>query len=125
MKIRYFWKPVLWLAIICYGLFIPASELPTKPFINIPHFDKIVHFLLFFGLSILLFRPFKRLKMRYYLLAPVISIALGLFLESTQHLVSISRNSDIFDFLANTTGIIFATLFYYYFVSDKKWEVLF
>ena len=125
MKILYFWKPILWLAIICYGLFIPASELPTKPFLNIPHFDKLVHFSLFFGLSILLFRPFKKLKMRYYLLSPVISIFLGLLLETTQQLVTISRSSNVFDFLANTTGIAAATLFFYFFVSDKKWKILF
>ncbi|NOR75387.1 MAG: hypothetical protein GQ525_09525 [Draconibacterium sp.] len=125
MKALYFWKPILWLAIICYGLYVPASGLPTKPFLNIPHFDKIVHFSLFFGLSILLFRPIKRLKMRYYLLAPAISIFLGLLLESTQEIITISRSSDIFDFIANITGITAATLFYYFFISDKKWEILY
>ncbi len=125
MKIKYFWKPILWLAIICYGLYIPASDLPTKPFLNIPHFDKMVHFSLFFGLSILLFRPFKRLKMKYYLIAPAISIFLGLLLETGQDIVTISRSSDILDFLANASGIAAATLFYYFFVSGKKWEILF
>ena len=125
MKITYFWKPILWLAIICYGLFIPASELPIKPFLNIPHFDKMVHFSLFFGLNILLFNPLKKLNLKYYLIAPIISISLGLILEYSQHFISISRSSDVCDFLANVTGIAVATLFYYFFVSGKKWEVLF
>jgi len=125
MKLLYFWKPVLWLAIICYGLFIPASSLPTKPFLNIPHFDKMVHFSLFFGLNILLLKPFKRLNFKYYLWAPAISVSLGLLLEYSQHFISISRNSDVYDFLANVTGIAAATLFYYFFVSNKKWEILF
>jgi VanZ family protein len=125
MKILTFWKPVLWLAIICYGLFIPANELPTNPFFNIPHFDKIVHFLLFFGLNILLMRPLKKLNLKYYLLAPVISVFFGLILEYEQHIVTVSRNSDIYDFFANLSGIVAATLFYYFFVSEKKWELLF
>ncbi|NQU53373.1 MAG: VanZ family protein [Bacteroidetes bacterium] len=125
MKIIYFWKPILWLSIICYGLFIPAGNLPVKPFLNIPHFDKLVHFSLFFALCILLFGPFKKLNLKYYLLAPVISIFLGLILETTQHLITISRSSDFYDFLANTAGIAAATLFYYLFVSEKKWEKLF
>ena len=125
MKIIYFWKPILWLSIICYGLFIPAGNLPVKPFLNIPHFDKLVHFSLFFGLCMLLFRPFKKLNSKYYLLAPAISISLGLILETSQHLITITRSSDFYDFLANTAGIASATLFYYLFVSEKKWEKLF
>ncbi len=127
MKLLSFWKPALWLAIICYGLFIPASELPTKPFVNIPHFDKMVHFSLFFGLNILLMRPLKKLKLnlKYYLLAPSISVFFGLILEYEQHIITISRNSDFYDFLANLTGIIAASLFYYFFVTGKKWEKYF
>lgn len=125
MKIKIFWKPILWLALICYGLFIPASDLPVKTFFRIPHFDKMVHFALFFGLCILLFKPFKTLKTKYYVLAPLLSIAFGASLEFIQHTFSSSRSSDFHDFIANAGGIAFATLFYYFFVSGKKWEVLF
>jgi VanZ family protein len=125
MKIIYFWKPILWLSIICYGLFIPAGNLPIKPFFNIPHFDKMVHFSLFFGLCILLMRPFKKLHYKYYYLAPAVSIFLGLILESSQHVITISRSSDFHDFLANTAGIAAAVVFYYLFVSERKWEKLF
>lgn len=125
MKILHFWKPFLWLAIICYGLFIPAGNLPSKPFLSIPHFDKMVHFALFFGLCILLFKPFKKLNLKYYIIAPAISLSLGILLETTQQMVTASRSSDFYDFLANTMGIVAATLFYYFFVSEKKWEVLF
>ena len=125
MKIVKFWKPIVWLAIICYGLFIPANELPTKPFMNIPHFDKMVHFSMFFLLCLLLFRPFKKLELKYYFLAPLISIAFGALLEWAQQTISVTRSSDIFDFMANASGIAFATLFYYLLVSGRKWEILF
>ena len=125
MKIKYFWKPVLWLAIICYGLFIPEKDLPMKPLLKIPHFDKMVHFLLFFGLCLLLFRPYQKLKFRYYFWAPVTAISLGAFLELIQHTISSTRNTDIYDFLANTAGILTAVLFFKFFVKGKKWEFLF
>jgi VanZ family protein len=125
MKLIYFWKPVLWLAIICYALFIPAKELPVKPLFSIPHFDKMVHFTLFFVFCILLLRPLKKLKLNYYLLAPLISIVLGGILEFSQQIFSKSRSSDIYDFIANSLGILAAVLFYYLFISKKKWEVLF
>ena len=125
IKLRYFWKPTLWLAIICYGLFIPANELPVKPFLKIPHFDKIVHFALFFGLCLLFFRPFKKIEVKPYFWAPVASVLLGATLELTQHFISSSRSSDFYDFLANATGILFAVFFFRQFVSGRKWEILF
>lgn len=125
MKITYFWKPLLWLAIICYALFIPADELPIEPFLNIPHFDKIVHFGLFFVFCLLLFRPFKKLRFQYYIIAPLISLILGAMLEISQHLISVSRSSNLHDFIANTAGIVASVIFYYLFVSGRKWEKLF
>ena len=125
MNIKYFWKPSLWLAIICYGLFMPASDIPSKPFLQIPYFDKLVHFALFFGLCVLLFRPFKKIKLNYLLLSPLLSLALGLGLEFIQQKVTVSRSSDVYDFLANVCGIFFAFLFYRFLVAGKKWEFLF
>lgn len=125
MKLTYFWKPLLWLAIICYALFIPASDLPIKPFLKIPHFDKMVHFGLFFVFCLLLLRPFKKLQLKYYLLAPLISILLSALLEFSQHVLSNSRSSDVKDFIANSMGVLAAVVFFYLFVSNRKWEKLF
>lgn len=125
MKLLYFWKPLLWLAIICYALFIPAGNLPVKPFLNIPHFDKMVHFTLFFVLSVFLLRPFKKLKTSFYFWAPAVSISLSAILEFSQHLITPSRASDFYDFMANTAGAIAAALFFRLFVTNRKWEKLF
>jgi len=125
MKLIYFWKPLLWLAIICYALFIPADDLPLEPFFRIPHFDKMVHFGLFFVFCLFLLRPLKRLKFQYYLLAPLISIILSALLEFSQHVLSTSRSSDIKDFIANSLGVISAVVFFYLFVSNRKWEKFF
>lgn len=125
MKILYFWKPLLWLAIICYLLFIPANDLPTGFFFRIPHFDKIVHFTLFFVFCLFMLRPLKRLNLNHYILAPLISITSSGILEIIQHTLSATRQSDIYDFFANSTGIISAALFFYLFVSGRKWEKLF
>jgi len=125
MKVKFFWKPLLWLAFICYGLFMPAQKLPSKPFLSIPHFDKMVHFSMFFIFCLLLFRPFKKLDFKYYLFAPLTAIFFGAVLEWAQRTISVTRSSDIHDFLANATGIFVAILFYYLFVSERKWEILF
>ena len=125
MKLLFFWKPLLWLAFICYALFIPASDLPTGPFLNIPHFDKVVHFILFFILCLLFFRPFKKLNTSYYLWATLFSVGLSALLEMIQHIVSSSRASDIYDFLSNTTGVLVSALFFRFIVENRRWEKLF
>lgn len=125
MKIIIFWKPFIWLALICYGLFVPASEIPMQPFLKIPHFDKLVHFTLFFVLCLLLVKPFKELKWRHFITAPLFSLFLSFTLEISQQTISSTRSSNIYDFIANATGVAAAVLFYAFFVSGKKWEKLF
>ncbi|SHF79601.1 VanZ like family protein [Mariniphaga anaerophila] len=125
MILRIFIKPLIWLAIICYGLFVPANDLPKKPFLSIPHFDKLVHFGLFFMFCLLLFVPFKKLKTKYLFYAPAISLLFAAILEGTQHMISASRSSNLYDFIANSAGIFAAAFFFYFFVSGRKWEKYF
>lgn len=125
MNIKHFWKPVFWLALICYGLFLPAENIPNKSFLSIPHFDKLVHFGMFFIFCLLLFKPYKKINLKHYFSAPLTALFLGAVLESIQRIITISRSSDIYDFLANASGIVAATLFFTFFVSNRKWEKLF
>ena len=122
MKIKFFVKPIIWLSIICYGLFIPADSLPTKPFLAIPYFDKLVHAGLFFMFCLLLFVPFKKLRLNHLIYAPLISIMLSAALESTQHMLSASRSSNFYDFIANTAGILTSVLFFHFFISGTRFE---
>jgi VanZ family protein len=122
MKIKLFIKPLIWLTIICYGFYLPAGKLPKNAFLNIPHFDKIVHFILFFVLCLLLFKPLKYLKTNHIILSPVSSLILAALIELTQQWLSKSRHSNISDFIANVTGIIAALVIYLFFISDKKLE---
>lgn len=122
MKVKYFIKPIIWLLIIFYGLFIPANNLPMTPFFVIPHFDKLVHFGMFFIFCLLLFVPFKKLKMNHLIIAPLISFILSAVLETVQHIVSSSRSSNFYDFVANSLGILAALFVYHFIVSGTKME---
>lgn len=124
MKITNYWRLLIWLIIMCYLLFMPASQLPSGPFLKIPHFDKIVHFSMFFPLCLLSFRPIKYHTPNYYFWTPLISLVIAAILESVQHIISASRHTDIYDFLANSAGILAATVFFRFFVSGKKLEKL-
>ena len=125
MKLKLFIKPLIWLAIICYGLFSPPSGLPVKPFLKIPHFDKLVHFGLFFVFCLLLFVPFKKLNKNHLIIAPVISFIAAAVLEYAQHIITTYRSSNFYDFLANSAGIAASVFFFHFFISGKKWEKFF
>jgi glycopeptide antibiotics resistance protein len=70
-------------------------------------------------------RPFKKLNWNGYFMAALTSIGLSGLLEFIQHLLSSTRQSDIFDFLANGAGVLSALLFFKLFVEKRKWEMLF
>lgn len=122
MKISVFWKPALWLVFICYGLFVPSDKLPAKNLYVIPHFDKLIHFMLFFILCLLLFNPLKINNLKHKFFAPLITVLLALILESAQHVVSATRTSNLYDFLANVAGIFACLFVYLFFIAGKKWE---
>ena len=83
------------------------------PFENI---DKIFHFSAYFFLTttwLFAFRNKKvRLKIAFFL------ILYGILLEYAQDWFTVNRTKDVFDALANTLGIIFATLLFKY-ISNK------
>ncbi|WP_297085988.1 VanZ family protein [uncultured Draconibacterium sp.] len=120
MKIAPYWRLAIWLIIMSYLLFLPAGQLPSKPFIQIPHFDKLAHFGMFFILCLLTFRPAKVFTPNYYFWTPLLTLVAAVFLEYIQHKISPSRHSDIYDLWANAAGLSAATMFYALFVN-KKW----
>lgn len=122
MKIANYWRVTGWFLIMCYLLFIPASQIPSTPFFDIPHFDKIVHFCMFFSMCILMFRPVKSLTPNFYFWSPMITLVLAVTLEFLQQKISSSRHTDLYDLLANTAGLITATVVYRYFIFGKKLE---
>lgn len=124
MKISNYWRITLWILLMCYLLFMPASQLPSQPFLRIPHFDKMVHFAMFFILCLLLFRPIKQHTPNFYFWVPLLSVLLAVVLEFSQHQISASRQTDLYDFLANTAGVVSATIFFRFFVSGKLLEKL-
>lgn len=114
-----YWKSIVWIIIIFILSSISGNELNKIPKINIPHFDKIVHFSMYFILSFLLFIDFTKRdnsKTKNILFIFLFSISYGVLLEFMQEYVFIKRGADFFDFLANISGstlaISLSILFY-------------
>jgi VanZ family protein len=121
MKILRFWKPLLWLAIILVLSLIPGNKLPGIP--RIPHIDKVVHALMYFGLAVLLVRPLKRLpSSRAYIWAVLICLVIGTAVEYSQAYLTVNRSGSFYDELANAAGAILGVVFYHLFIRGFFWE---
>ena len=84
MKLINFWKPAVWLIIICYLSLMPGNGLPKVPLINIPHFDKIVHLGFYFILTLLMIKPFSKISAFPYLFSMLISAVISGIIEILQ-----------------------------------------
>ena len=118
---------------IIWGIFIfimssfPGDDIPKSFIINIPFADKIIHFILYFLLVILIllgyFRKSKTdLTIRKFLFAFSISILYGILLEVLQDFVFIMRSADLMDIAANGAGSFIGLLTFYY-IKERKVKI--
>lgn len=110
-----YWKSFVWAGIIAYGLLTPGDKLPKQNILHFAHADKLLHFLIFFGLEWLaLYESVShelsppRFRQRVIISGIVIAYAAGT--EILQLLFANKREGDIFDFLADIAGILLALL---------------
>ena len=99
---------------------VPGGSLPRSPIFSIPHFDKIVHFFLYFPLAFFLGAEFdlsKRTVLRISgpLLTMLIVVLYGGMIELLQENLFINRSSDIADLLADVIGGLAGLAIYYLF----------
>ena len=117
-SITSFWKTIIWTCVVLFLSLSSGENLPDPLWIEFPHIDKVVHFMMYFVFALVLIHDLQhyskiRLNHRQIILISVlIVIGWGGFLEILQRIPSIHRNSDFFDFLANTVGAVVASLLY-------------
>ena len=86
--------------------------------VNISFLDKIQHAIAYFTLTLFwLFALYKRLKISVILL---ICLLYGIIIEGLQSVLTIYRVAELYDILANTTGIVLAYVFFELFLK-KSW----
>lgn len=106
---------VVVLVVICYlSFFKPASA----PQIEIPNLDKIAHFCMYLGLSMMvwvdLFR-YKKIQPKIgWILGFILPVIISGIIEILQSVLTSYRGGDWYDFLANSLGALIASLFMYY-----------
>jgi len=97
---------------ILYLSLANSKSFNEVPFLNIPYFDKIAHFLMYFGLmSVIAFEHRNEITGRTQLsLFALIPFVYGILMEILQFTITADRSGNIYDVLANSAGIIVAAL---------------
>lgn len=121
MFFRYNLVTILWALFLLLITLTPGNAMPTTGNFTVPHSDKVVHFVGFGILAFLMSRGFKKqyskiwLRNHYILCSLVLAISFGIIIEIFQLYIP-DRSFDLFDIVANTTGVLagLGTLYFYY-----------
>lgn len=110
---RHFLPGFAWAIVILVLCGIPGRDIPHISFLELLSFDKFVHALIFFILYFLLYRAFIKGNIAFTFERRIVlffmCIVYGGLLEVMQGLLFEERSADVFDFIANSFGVIVAT----------------
>ena len=112
---RTYYKSILVLFIILFMSIASGQKIERVNWINIPHFDKIVHLLIYMIFSLVLAYDIQKsnanISLRRTILIVLFSVMLyGGIMELIQEYLIKTRSGDWLDFASDTIGIIFAVL---------------
>jgi VanZ family protein len=115
---------LIWIALIVtlsigYLSLVKTAEIPS---VNILHIDKIYHLIAYFILAItwLLWLKTKQKKDKYFVI--LACIIYGIIIEVLQEKLTMYRTGDVFDFLANSSGIVLALLVFNLKIEKKQFN---
>jgi VanZ family protein len=111
--------------VILYLSLANAQTFAKVPYFNIPDFDKIVHFGMYFSLmSVIIFENRKSIKSsRQLFLIALIPFLFGVSMEILQSTLTITRTGSIYDAIANLAGVITSLLLWLWIKPFIKQEI--
>jgi VanZ family protein len=98
--------------VILFLSFTGAGTFSHLKIPQIPHIDKLVHFIMYFTLMFALIVENRHLLVTAgnYLFLGTIPVLFGAVIEIFQSMFTATRTGDFFDFCANVTGVLFSVL---------------
>jgi VanZ family protein len=111
--------------IILYLSLASSSSFDKVPLFEIPYLDKLVHFVMYFGLMlVIIYENRKSIKSkRQLMLISAIPLIYGIVLEILQALMTNTRSGSIFDAIADGAGIFAAVLIGSVYLQRKKSDI--
>lgn len=114
MFFQYNLLTIIWSIIIIILCCIPGKEFPEASIFEIPHLDKIVHFIFYFTLSIIGVKGVSNLTNLPFLFILLYGLLLGIIIEFVQYFFIPFRDGNLFDALANILGSFVGLAFIHY-----------
>ncbi len=121
--LKYNFLSIFWAALILVLCLMPGKDLPS---ITIFEFDKIIHFIIYVLLALLMYYGWRKqdsftsLHQNTFMKILLITSCYGFAVEIMQELFTADRHFDIFDALANSTGAVAGSLLAIYFKSKSS-----
>jgi len=125
--IKSFWKTITWALIVLILSAISGETVSDLGKVYIPHFDKVVHFGMYFTFTFLMINDVIRSYGTAYSIRQImffcvlIGVVYGGSMELLQSIPKLHRSKDFYDFLANTIGAFMATIFYKQLIQMLNW----
>lgn len=125
--VKSFWKPLIWLLLICYLTLTPSESLPKMS--GLFEYDKIGHSILFLVFSLFLIKGIllttsnKISIQKTKILVFIIAAFIGGLIEILQANFIKNRNGDLSDFAADAIGSLLGLLIYNY-IARKFYKLL-
>ncbi len=120
IKVTNYYLGITWFIITTILLCLPGNQVPTFSFLKFFHnFDKLVHVIIFFLLSILFILPSINSNYKYFKIS-ILSSAYGILMEFVQKYYIPNRAFDILDIAADMVGSFLAYLLVVHFIQKKK-----
>ncbi len=119
------WIPaLLWTGLIAFLTLIPHIGVTPPAWIDRLHPDKIVHFILFSVLSLLILVGFGTAAYRSSHMIPILVFILipayGALIEVAQGLFTVTRHPEFMDFIADTIGVLAGWLAFLVLTRKKR-----
>ena len=111
--LKYNTLSIFWALLILVLCLLPGKDIPS---LAIFEFDKLVHFLIYMLLALLMYYGWKKqtsfpaLQNKTILKILIITSTYGFVVEILQELLTADRHFDILDALANSTGAVAGSL---------------
>jgi len=115
-RVGYFIPAIVWTIILLTLCLAPGKDIPSIPWLNSIHFDKVVHFCLFGGFVLFwcygILKQENTVLFRIVLLFTLLSISLGIAVEFMQKYWIPDRDFEIGDMIADAAGAILAAILF-------------
>lgn len=110
----------VWTCLVVIGSSIPGGSTPSISAFDVPHFDKLVHFIMYFGIVFLWSAKNDQVGKNDLVKIFLGSICLGILMEVLQNSVFVDRSFEFLDIIANIMGSIMGLIIFYKFFKKPK-----